>query len=485
MTIARGIRQMDLLTALVIAGGLLFLLGVVNRNKWKAAAIIPTAVGLIFLGMAFVAWFAGEQLFPAVYDNPQALADLQNAKLTSQPAVNASADWWQWRGPNRDGTVTNANLRSDWASTAPKTMWSAPCGTGYSSVVVAEGRVYVHDRNGDEERLQCLDANDGSLKWTYSYPANYTGFTSHPTGPRATPAVFDGRVYIVSSRGRFVCLEATPTTSEPKVLWEHELLAEYAAPLPSWGVACSPLIEEDLVIVQPGGRKGTVVAFDRKSGEPRWTSMSEGTGYSSPSVATIAGKRLVIAFAARALHGIDAVNGRLQWSYPWVTQFDNNITMPIIADDHIFISTGYSAGCAMVHIKADDKGKLRVERVFERRGRLLMTKQASGVLRDGFVYGFDESRGELKCINLRDPKEEVWSSSAVRSGNVTLVDSMLLVQTEDGTLALVEATPEEFRLRAKLPNLLSGGECWALPAVVGGKIYLRDGEKVVCLDSAK
>jgi len=463
---------------MAIAGIVLTLIGAILYRRSRAAASIPGLAGLILLAIVGTFAVAESWLFPSDYDNPRAAEELRTADL-APISTKGGNDWWQWRGPNRDGTAPA--IRENWDAKPPAKLWDVPCGPGYSSPIVADGKVYVQDRQGDSERILCLDADDGKERWSYTYPTSYDGLTSHTNGPRATPAVFDGRVYVVGVRGTFLCLEADPADGKAKMLWEHDLRAEYAAPLPAWGIAGSPLIEDDIVIVQPGGRKGGVVAFDRKTGEPRWTCLSDPAGYCSPLAATIAGRRQIIAFTGVALHGIDPKIGALLWSYPWPTQHDANIAMPVVAGDHIFISSGYNHGCAMVKI-SDAGPKLTVERVFERRNRLLQTQYASCVLLDGHVYGFDQTRGELKCINLRDSKNEVWASEGLRKGNVTLVGDSLLVQTEDGDLVLIDAAPTAYRVKATLKGMLSGGECWATPAIAGGKLYLRDATKVVCLD---
>ncbi len=161
-------------------------------------------------------------------------------------------------------------------------------------------------------------------------------------------------------------MTASPTKKpgdKPNVLWQHDLPKEFNAELPRWGLAGSPLIEGDLAIVQPGGKKGTVAAFHRVTGEKVWSALEESTGYCSPIAVTIAGQRQLVAFTGSRLVGLQPNDGQELWAYPWQTQLDANIGMPIVAGDFIFISSGYNAGCALLKI-ATDGGKFRAEETF-------------------------------------------------------------------------------------------------------------------------
>jgi outer membrane protein assembly factor BamB len=437
---------------------------------------------------AFAAYRAGwarrlyNRLFINDVVNRDELDRLGTRKLDT-PTAGPAVGWPQWRGPHRDGRAAAGPFRPDWDKTPPKQLWSVPCGGGFSSLAAVGGKVYTQDRQGGNERVFCLDAEDGMLLWEHSYPADYAGMDqAYAVGPRATPTVEGNRVYAVGAVGKFVCLEPQPA-GPPRVVWEHDLAAEFPGSVPQWGVACSPLVEGELVVVQPGGSKGAVAAFDRATGTPRWTAGTNPPGYSSPVAATVGGVRVVYAFTGDALLCVRAADGAVLDSYPWPTNFHGNIATPVVVDDYVFVSSAYSMGCALLRaVPAGDGVKL--ERVYDLRRRPpLQSHFSTAVYHDGFLYGFDKENGGLKCLDFRTGKaKDDWEAERLDKGSVILAGRHLVVLTQTGTLALVEATPEEFRLVARIPKVLTGRNNWALPAAADGRLFVRDEEKVVCYD---
>ena len=414
-------------------------------------------------------------------DDPQEKELLAQSKTPSLPPPPAGAGWTQWRGSRRDGIAPDGPLRTDWDKNPPKQLWKADCGGGYSSFAVVERRVYTQDKQGDSERVICLDAESGKQLWEYVYPADYSGLKmGYNAGPRATPTIEGDRLFAVGAVGKFVCLELPPMGGQPKLLWEHDLLGEFRASLPSWGVACSPLLEGELVIVQPGGRDGSVAAFEKKTGELRWKSQSNPSGYSSPIATTIGGVRVIYAFTGDALLCVRAADGELLDKYTWTTDNKGNIATPIVHDQWVFISSGYKKGCALLRAEADGD-RVRFREVYARNNRVMRNHHSTCAFMDWYLYGFDEN--ELRCVDFKTGLvKEDWESKSIRKGSLILAGKHLIVLSEDGNLALVEATPEEFRMVATFPSRLNRSEIWALPVLVDGRLYLRDGQKVICLD---
>jgi outer membrane protein assembly factor BamB len=306
----------------------------------------------------------------------------------------------------------------------------------------------------------------------------------HGAGPRAAPTVHEGRVYAVGAVGKFVCVELPSGTSVPKTLWEHDLRAEFDAGTPTWGFASSPLIEGELVIVQAGGGKGSVVAFDKQSGEARWGAGTDPNGYSSPIAATVAGVRQLIAVTGEAIVGVRPTDGKVLWRHDWRTQHKGNIATPLVVGDYVFVSSAYGKGCCLLRLAADGDG-VKAEQVYYRKSRVMENHHSTCVYKDGYLYGFDSD--VLRCVDLRKGEvNEDWNarglSGGANKGCVILADQYLIVQTQSGNLCLVDADPQEFRLRGKVDDVLSGSDCWALPVLVDGRLYLRDHTKVVCLD---
>jgi outer membrane protein assembly factor BamB len=448
---------------------------------------VVLVLGLVVLiaGAGFLAYRSQwvRNLFARDVENPVEMSKLAGTKLEVTAVAESTSGWPQWRGPMRDGRAPASPFRSDWDKRPPTLLWSTPCGQGFSSAVVVNGKVYSQDRRGGNERVVCLNASDGKLLWEHSYPCDLAGMdTNFSSGPRATPAVQGDLLYAVGGAGTFLCLEIPSGSATPKLRWQHNLLQEFDAKIPQWGVACSPLIEGNLAIVQPGGKNGSVAAFDKSTGELVWKAGNKPSGYSSPVAATIGGNRAIFAMTSNALLSI-GLDGKIEDSYSWVTQFDGNIATPLIVDDYVFISSAYGHGCALLRAQRTDDGVKLIE-VYARRLRGMKNHHSTSVYKDRYLYGFDGERtGRLKCIELNTGNEKTdWESSGMEMGSIILADNYLIIQTERGELCLVEATPAEFHLVAKVRNVLNGNHNWSAPTLVDGRLYLRDEEKIVCYD---
>lgn len=417
-------------------------------------------------------------------ENPAEVERGKNAPLANEPAATAATGYPQWRGASRAGVAPAGSFRTDWDKNPPKEVWRQPVGGGYGSCAVVGGRLYVQDRQGENERVVCLDAETGKPVWEYAYTASQAGTDStYAIGPRATPTVEGNRVYTVGGSGKLLALEVENDAA--KVRWEHDLLAEFAAPLPQWGVACSPLVLDDLVIVQPGGKGGAVVAFDKTSGAVKWTAGSNPPGYSSPVAARVGGQDTVFAFMGDALLAVRARDGAVTDSYPWATQFTGNIATPVVVDDeYVFISSAYGMGCAL--LRAEKSGdEVKLVKVYERRGRAFQSHHATAVFKDKHLFGTDGTQGSggLKCVDFVTGKEVPdWEGRELGQTSVILAGDYLIAQTARGDICLVEANSKEFNLVAKVPKVLSGNNNWATPTLVNGRLYARDEQNVVCLD---
>lgn len=455
-----------------------------SSRSLLVTAILLTLLLLVGVLLWRMPWI--QSLFRSDADNVEEAAKLKDAPLTVA-SIDPSSGWPQWFGPHRDGRAPAGPLRTDWEKRPPAKLWEAPCGGGFGSMAVVGGKLYIHDRHGGTdnaavERLRCLDAATGQPVWEYLSTSDYTHQDrKYANGPRATPTVDGDRIYTVGGGGLFLCVQSpAEPNGAARELWRHELLTEFNAKSPQWGVACSPLVEGDLVIVQPGGKHGSVAAFDRQSGQLRWKVGSNPSGYSSPVAATIAGRRVILAMTGNALLAI-GVDGQLLDEYSWKTDYDGNIATPIVVEDYIFISSGYNHGCALLRLIADGK-EARLEQVFFRNNKVMRNHHSTCVYKDGHLYGFDDSL--LKCVDFRSLREQ-WDFDDVSKGCLILADRYLVILTESGDLALVETDPKECKLLAKVASGLRtvrDERTWALPVLVDGRLYLRDQSKILCLD---
>lgn len=435
--------------------------------------LIAAAIFVGFSGLGLYALNGGQQV------DENRLANLKNVQLEALGGtVEAVADWPQWRGPHRDGRAFSP-LRTSWEERPPTQLWRRPLGGGYSSIAFADGKLYTQDRHGNRERIVCLDPATGQDLWIHEYefdPRN----VQYDAGPRATPTIHAGKLYSVGMSGRFLCLDLPKEPgTPPTVRWTKEFVTDFKSPVPAWGFASSPLIEGNLVVVQPGGAGGAVAAFDKETGQLAWKALEDVNGYSSPIAATLAGVRQIVAFTGTGVVGVRATDGAKLWYYPWSTSFDCNIATPIAVGNYVFISSGYGAGCALLEITGDSAGQ-SAHPVYVKKNKLMRNHHSSCVFDDGFLYGYDSGPGLLKCINLRTG-EEAWSTRAAGRGAVLFVSGYLLGLTEDGVLHLVEAKPEGFRALGKL-TLFQTSEVWAVPTVVNGRLYARDKVEIVAYD---
>jgi len=444
-----------------------------------AAGVVAIPVGLLavlYQNGTLQRWAARDAT------NDAALNDLRATPPAVPPPAAASAGWPQFMGPLRDGRAPAGPFRTDWDKNPPKRVWSVPTGGGYSSLAVVGGRLYTQDRNGSDERVRCLDAATGAPVWEYAYPADYANL-SYAAGPRATPTVEGNRVYVVGATGAFLCLESPAAAGQPpRVVWRHDLPAEFRAKLPAWGYAGSPLIEADTVIVQPGGKDGSVAAFDKATGAVRWKAGSNPPGYSSPVAATAQGTRVVFAFTGDALLCVHAGTGEMIGSLAWAAQSEGNIATPLVLDDYVFVSSAYGMGCALLRVKPDG-GRLKLETVYSRRNKPLRTHHSTAVAVGEYLYGFDTEQGRLTCFNyVRGAEVEEWEAVGVKKGSLILAGKHLVILTQNGDLILAEANPAEYRPVATVRTGFTGSDNWALPVLLDGRLYLRGTDTIICYD---
>jgi glucose dehydrogenase len=335
---------------------------------------------------------------------------------------------------------------------------------------VSQGRAYTLFAEGVDEFAVCLDALTGTEVWRVRIDAKFE--ESRGSGPRSTPTVVDGVVYALRARGRLYALDA----ERGDVLWRRELRKLFGGELQSWGHSTSPLVVADLLIVQAGGDAGkAIAALHRATGEVAWTSFSDQAGYSSPILVTAAGVEQVVCLTAQHLVSVAPENGTVLWQVPFEGAI--NIANPVqVSMDRIFVSAAYDKGAALVKVIGTQDGLTAAQ---EWTSRGMKNWINSSVVLGDYLYGFDSSM--LKCIAV-DTGEMQWRQRGFGRGSLILADGHLLVLGEDGALAVVEATPLEYREKSRFQAFDS--KCWTAPSLADGKLYLRDESEVICLDLA-
>lgn len=376
------------------------------------------------------------------------------------------ADWPRFRGPGGDGVSTETGFLKQWPEGGPKVVWRTDLGGGYSGISVAAGRVYTMFADGADEFVICLAADSGREVWRHRTDGNFTNM--HGSGPRSTPTVDGEVVYALSAKGKLHALGAED--GAPR--WKRDLVKEFGAKAPRWGYSSSPLIEGKLLLLDVGGSGGSsIVAFDKKSGETVWRSQSDKAGYSTPIAVTVGDRRQVVFFTGTNVVAVSPEDGSLLWKQPWKTSYDVNAASPVfIPPDKIFISSGYDVGAAVYRVTTSG-----VEQVW--RNREMKNKFSSSVLHAGHLYGFDDKM--LKCVDAATG-EARWRARDFGHGSLVYADGHLIVLGDKGTLALVQATAEEYREGARYQ--IFKGRTWTVPTLAGGKLYLRDEKEIVSLD---
>jgi outer membrane protein assembly factor BamB len=422
-------------------------------------------------------------------------------------------DWPQWLGPQRDGVWREAGLAARFPKDGPKVLWRAPLAGGYSGPAVADGKVYVMDRqrardadgkplrptrNGipGNERVLCLDARDGSLIWKHEYDCPYT--VSYASGPRCTPLVRDGRVYTYGAMGDLCCLDA----ANGKPVWSKNLAREYKAEsVPFWGYAGHPLLEGDLLYCVVGGEGSAVAALNKDTGKEVWKALtSEEVGYSPPMLTSAGGKKQLIVWLSESLNSLDPASGKPYWSIPYPE--DGKPRRPAVnivtvrrLDDLLFVSTYYHGSMAVQLDK--DKPEARVLW----RGKSNNPAKPDGLhilmstpaLKDGHAYGVCAS-GELRCLDLKDGKQ-VWETYAATGGKkgdcatafLTAQGDRFVIFNDQGELILAELTPKGYKEidKAKIldrTETAMGREVvWSSPAFARKCVFARNHKEMVCV----
>ena len=371
------------------------------------------------------------------------------------------AYWTDFRGPRRDGHYQQTPVRTNWPAGGLPELWRQTVGGGYASMTVANGRVFTIEQRRGDEVVAAYDLSAGGELWTHGWPARFEEAMGGP-GPRATPTWHEGKVYALGATGELHVLEEA--TGE--LVWKKNILADNQAANLHWAMAASPLIVDDKVIVQPGGSGGSLVAYNKLSGELVWKTLSDAQSYTSPMEVTLAGRRQILAVSAGRMMGLAIEDGSLLWEFPWVTSGGGNISQPLVVDEqHVFISGGYGHGSALVKIISGET--LRAEEVWQNTS--LKCKFNSPVLYEGHVYGLDD--GILAAVDVWTGERD-WKGGRYGFGQILLA--------EGGEVVLVRAIPEAHQELARFQAI--DGKTWNNPAIANGKLLVRNQTEMTCYD---
>ena len=381
--------------------------------------------------------------------------------ISSLTAQQRGAEWPQFRGPNRNGISIEPGLA---AKGNAKPLWKTNVGIGYSTVSIKNGLLYTigHDMEKEADTVVCLKAGDGFKVWSHTYPCK-TMAMGHGGGTQSTPSVDGDRVWVLNREGHLYCYNATTG----KVRFHKNLRKKFRLELPTWGYAASPLVLEEMIVINVG----KLIAVNRK-GKTIWkTRKNYRTGYSTPVEATIDKRKCLLAFNGAGLILLDRKSGKELGFHPWKTQYDVNVATPVVAGNKVFISSGYNRGCAMVTVST--KG---FKPVWE--SKVMRNHMAGCIFYKGHIYGFDEST--FKCLDLDGNVK--WAERGIGKAAHLIADNKLVLISSRGDIIIAKATEDRFKELSRT-NVLQGGVCWTPPVVVAGFIYCRNSKgDLVCLD---
>jgi outer membrane protein assembly factor BamB len=382
-------------------------------------------------------------------------------------------DWPQLLGPSRNGISTEKDLIDTFPKKGPPVLWQREVGEGYASPVIAGDRLILLHRVDDEDVVECLNAADGQPRWKHPYRTDYTDDYGKGNGPRSTPVIAGAKVYTLGAGGYLLCLDL----KSGKKVWDKDLHKAYTVRKNFFGVGTTPLVEGNLLLVNVGGEGAGIVAFNKDTGKEVWKATEHDASYSSPISAMIDRTKHVFFFTREGLVSLDPANGKVRFSKRWRARIaaSVNAAMPVLlGGDHVFLSSSYDTGDVLLEVKKDG-----VKEVWKSK-EALSSHFSTPVVVGEQLYGFtgrQETGAELRCIDWKTGKVR-WTESGFGCGSIIAAGNKLFILSEGGDLVLAEANGEKYQEKARASVL--GRPCRAHLALADGRLYARDGRKLVC-----
>ena len=390
----------------------------------------------------------------------------------TKPQASMNLDWPDWRGPNRDGHVPW--LPPKLPETA-KFVWKKAAMTGgLAGLSVSDGRLILAERDFADEHdvYRCLNADNGELIWRITFTAK--GTLDYGQSPRATPVIHEGRAYLLGAFGDLRCVDV----ATGKVIWKRQLLQEFKAELPTWGMCSPPLVVDDLLVVNPGGASASVVALDRSTGNTRWSTPGSPAAYGAFICGEFGGRRQIVGYDQQSLGGWDVKTGERLWQLVPPVEGDFNVPTPIALANGVLVST--------------ENNGTRLYR-FDQNGRIIPKPAAefpdlspdtsTPVVVGERLIGADIG---LHCLDLRNALKPIWSRDVEIGDYAALMTDgeRVLVVTLGGELILLDARAEDCAMISRLRLFTNDVEVYSHPALVGTRLYVRGGPSVSCVDLA-
>ncbi|QDT85034.1 PQQ-binding-like beta-propeller repeat protein [Gimesia chilikensis] len=390
--------------------------------------------------------------------------------------------WTSFLGNQRNGISDETGLNVNWNKHKPSVLWREPLGGGYSSIVIADGKLWTMATHLNHDYIICLDALSGKKLWSTRGAPTYLDNQRQARGPRSTPTWHAGKLYCLLPAGDLLCL----TADTGRILWKVNIFDISGAPRQEqktiyyWGMSASPLIEGDLVILQPGGSaNNSVIAVHKDTGKLVWSAGTDPPGYASPIVIEAENQRQIIVPTGQSILSLNPIEGSLLWRVVWGNKYNCNCATPVWNEDSLFISSAYGTGSMRFALTLQNEEL----RPISRWKNLSMQNQfATSIIKDGYIYGphGDLATVTYRCLDMQRGEVQ-WKSRRVGKCTQIAAQGHLICLTEQGTLVLIEANSTEYREKGKLTGLLEF-KAWAHPALANHRLYLRDEKRILCLD---
>ena len=415
------------------------------------------------------------------------------AIFTILPSAAFAQDWTHFRGPNGDGISPEKGLLPDWESQSPKLLWqSEGFGAGYASVSISDGKIFTTGNTGEGQAVIAASLANGKVLW--KTPLTSKDPKHGYDGARCTPTIDGDRLYVVTSDGRIACLSA----ESGKAKWVYHFGKWKGKMMSGWGYSESPLIDGDMVICTPGGPDAMLIALNKMTGKEVWKSKipalgeqgKDGAGYSSMVISNAGGVKQYVTLVGRGVIGVRASDGEFLWGYNRVTNPTAAIPTPIVNGNYVFASSGYNdGGTCLLEIQEKD-GVFNAKEIWWKKNSELQNHHGGMVKLGDYVYlGHKHNSGFPTCVEMKTGNI-VWGGKENRgpgkgSAAVLYADGNLIFRYQDGTVALIEATPKKYNLKGTFKPAYQEGKTWAHPVVVDGKLYLREQDKMMCYSLKK
>jgi len=393
-------------------------------------------------------------------------------------APGRADDWPGWRGAGRDGLCHEKDLLQSWPPGGPKLLWKVTgLGEGYSSPSICGDLLYtMGNRDGKEWVIALKWAEGGREAWRKAIgPVRHKG-GGYP-GPRSTPTLSVGRLYTLGINGDLVCMDAR----SGELIWRRDLVSDFSGEIPEWGYSESLLVDGNLILCTPGGKRGTVLALSKTEGRLVWLSPPvDKAAYSSIVRATLGGRPQYVQLGAHCLFGVCAETGRLFWRFDKLGRTHANVSTPVTHNETVFATSGYRSGAGvLLQFEKGPKGPVYKVRYITKHLRVHL---GGVVLVDGYLYGCDSPR-TLTCMEYETGRV-MWTDRSCGSGcSLIYAGGMLYVRSERGRMSLVRATPAGFELCGRFEQpYRTRKHAWTPPAIAAGRLYLRDQDILLCYD---